>query len=379
MRTFACSLCSSIFLIGYIGLSILGCTNSTSEKSPELEEVVIGSILPLTGDAAVYGQSCKKGIEIAVDEFNTTNSNMKYRVIYGDSKADPKTAISEMNKMINVDEVDFIVGDMFSSTAKAMAPIANSNKLLMISPTASSKDIPLTGIYSLSIFPSEDYEGKVVAEYAAGQGYRDVGIIFEKVPAAETMSKSFKSTFESIEGNVSFVESFPSGMKDFKNFIAKNRNSGIEALFIVTYAQAAKLIIKQIRELSWDVQIISQSALYDPEFIEDLDPYGNGMILTGSYFNDQQEDSEVQGFIQRFSQEFDENPDQMAAQGYDAVKVGARIINSVNKNNGDITKVVEDLKHKGITGEISFNENHSVIKPLSIFKVINNKFVLVKQ
>ncbi len=41
-----------------------------SKKRPEPKEVKIGAILPLTGDGAKYGQSAKKGIDLAVEEIN---------------------------------------------------------------------------------------------------------------------------------------------------------------------------------------------------------------------------------------------------------------------------------------------------------------------
>ena len=87
--------------------------------------VKIGAILPLTGDAAQYGKACRCGMDLAVKQLNAQGGVLGKTlcIIYEDSQAVPSTAVSAINKLIAVDGVKLIIGDMFSSPTLAIAPI----------------------------------------------------------------------------------------------------------------------------------------------------------------------------------------------------------------------------------------------------------------
>jgi ABC-type branched-subunit amino acid transport system substrate-binding protein len=116
--------CSLVFALISIIIAVLlvfsfGCAKKVDK------EINIGIIVPLTGDAAVYGNALKKGLDLAVDEINKTGGikGKKVSLIYEDSQADPKTAISAFNKLVTVNKVSLIIGDMFSSTTLSIAPL----------------------------------------------------------------------------------------------------------------------------------------------------------------------------------------------------------------------------------------------------------------
>jgi ABC-type branched-subunit amino acid transport system substrate-binding protein len=55
------------------------------------EEIKIGGILPMTGNAASYGEWMRNGMNIAVDEISKKWTDRKLVLIYEDSKSNPKT------------------------------------------------------------------------------------------------------------------------------------------------------------------------------------------------------------------------------------------------------------------------------------------------
>lgn len=68
----------------------------------EEKEIKIGAILPLTGDAALYGKSIKKGIDLAVDQINSKGGikGSKVSVIFEDSKAVPADGVAAFQNLL---------------------------------------------------------------------------------------------------------------------------------------------------------------------------------------------------------------------------------------------------------------------------------------
>lgn len=58
-----------------------------------------------------------------------------------------------LSKLLNVDGIDFFIGDICSSATLAMAPLAEQNKKILITPCSESADISKAGDYIFRTFP----------------------------------------------------------------------------------------------------------------------------------------------------------------------------------------------------------------------------------
>ncbi|MDP2752894.1 MAG: ABC transporter substrate-binding protein, partial [Nitrospirota bacterium] len=141
----------------------------------EEKEIKIGASLPLTGEIASYGNRAKRGIEIALDEINSVGgiNGKKVLVIFEDEKNDPKTAVSIITKFATVDKLPVVIGSAGSTVTLAMTPIANQNKVVLISPMSSS--IKLTtesGPYFFRVCPADDAQAKILADWVFEEGHK---------------------------------------------------------------------------------------------------------------------------------------------------------------------------------------------------------------
>lgn len=325
-----------------------------NSKKPKDEDVIkIGAILPLTGELAVYGIPAKNGIDLAITKLQNDNTNIRIEVFYEDSKGEPKTAVTAIRKLITNNNVDFIVGDLLSSTTLAMASIANKEKVTLISPTASTSEINGFGRYCFSIYPSEIEEGIAVAGLAKKKSYENVGVIRENVPASEGMYKAFKNKFS----NIAFDEVVESNQNDFKNIASKIKGKKFDAIFIITYSELAKKIVKSICEQGIYTDIISQTALYDNSFGELINTFNcfGEFTLTGSYYSNKRDDSLSVEFVDLYSNTYKKQPDMFAAQSYDATLIGVALLNATEGKFFESSNV-NDFLFNGISGTFSFDE-----------------------
>src|SRR5947199_7449596 len=97
---------------------------------------------PLTGPSALFGQDQMQAVRWAVEDINAKGgiNGRKLEAIIVDHQAKPEVGIAVVNRLINVDKVPIFI-TAFSNVVKAVAPIANREKALMLSVGANSPDI----------------------------------------------------------------------------------------------------------------------------------------------------------------------------------------------------------------------------------------------
>lgn len=207
-----------IFLIATmasVGL-ILGCAK-------EQNEMKIGVILPLTGDAAQWGIPPQKGAELAAQEINGSQylGKMKLKLVVEDGKCDPKEAVAAFNKLTSVDRVGVILGEVCSSSTLAMAPLAEKTGTLLISPASTNPKITEAGDFIFRVIPSDDLRGKVFAKYLLDKGIRRVGLVYINNDGGKGISIAFRQLFESKGGQIPIEETYEPGATDLRSQLTK--------------------------------------------------------------------------------------------------------------------------------------------------------------
>ena len=125
------------------------------DKAPEAEAgpIMIGFIGPLTGDAAAYGEPERDVVALAVEEINAAGgiNGRQISVIYEDGKCDGTASASAAQKLVNVDKVKVIIGGFCSGETLGAAPIAEQNKVILISPSSTSGSSSFASAIEISL------------------------------------------------------------------------------------------------------------------------------------------------------------------------------------------------------------------------------------
>ncbi|MCG2686763.1 ABC transporter substrate-binding protein, partial [Candidatus Parcubacteria bacterium] len=151
---------------------IAGIWYGTSKKPviTEKEVIKIGVILPLTGTSADAGSYVKNGLLLAQEELNL-NTSLKYRydLVFEDSRYSPMDGVTAIRKFIDIDKYNYIVGAHSSSVTLAMAPIAEENKVLLITPSSQSDEISTAGDYIFRTQINTAQEAKFLSKFIYNQ------------------------------------------------------------------------------------------------------------------------------------------------------------------------------------------------------------------
>jgi len=356
-------------------LFFFGCT----KKKPE--EIKIGAVLVLTGSDAKAGQSAKQGIQMAVDEINKEGgiNGKKLKVIYEDDQGDPHKASTAVLKLATVDKVPAILGPMWSTSVLAIAPIAERNQIVILSPTASAPKITDAGDFIFRCTYSDLFEGTKDAEYAYKElGYRNVGIIHVNLDAGIEIADVFAERFEELGGVTHHRERYEPKTADFRSLLAKFQDKPIDFIYLMGYSGMGQLV-RQAREIGLRVPFLSTIMFEISDVVKVAGNAAEGTVYSFPSYDPEKGDEIVSSFARNFRQIYHVPPDPEAAFSYDATKILCHAISKAGNNPVRIKEELYKIKgYRGVTGETSFNEAGDVIKPIGFKRVTTGEYVWEK-
>lgn len=346
------------------------------------EEIKIGAVLPMTGDAAVYGEPLKQGMELALNRLMDEGgvSGKKLTIIYEDSRAEPKTAVSATNKLIQIDKVPMIIGDMFSATTLAMAPIAQKAGVTILSPTASAEAVPNAGDCIFTIFPSDVYEGEKLGSFVVlTKRGTTLGIIYPQADAMATIREKFRNTVEELGGKIVFDESYLPGTTDFRSILTKARTANPSMIFVPTYLDDLSRILRQAKELRVETRFVTISTALDDKLFELAGDAAENVIFTAPFYDSESEIPEIKEFVHYFDKKYGKVPNIWSAYGYDALYIAALAFKNAAMTHSTLNQALLSMgEYPGVTGKTSFLENGGVEKTLRMMTVKDQKFETIE-
>jgi branched-chain amino acid transport system substrate-binding protein len=358
--------------LGVIAVIVIGVFVWLTNSSPKQETINVGVILPLSGDGAVYGKSIQNGIDFALAEVDSTNLTVK--LIYEDSKFDPKLAVNAFQKLSTINGCKIILGGFSSSDVLSIAPIAQKNKVVLISPTATSPAITHAGDYIFRITPSDIFDGEVMAKFAFNElNLRNIAVIFLNNDYGQGILKVFREKFIEFGGKITAERSFEAGTNNFKSQLTALKQSTPDGLFIVAAAEIGT-ILKQKAELNMDdIKQFSTGLAENPMVLEIAGKAANNTYYSYPAYKVDSDDSIVKNFVSKFNAKYGTAPDVLAAYGFDLMNIALSALENGGNNADNIKVALYDLKNfNGVTGETSFDSNGDVTRPSGI-KVIKNE------
>jgi hypothetical protein len=78
------------FALLLVGITLLFHASATQHKA---RTVTIGAVIPLTGANSYFGTVEKRGLEMAIDELNTSQKKYTFALKLENASAHPKTAL----------------------------------------------------------------------------------------------------------------------------------------------------------------------------------------------------------------------------------------------------------------------------------------------
>ncbi|MEA2336080.1 MAG: branched-chain amino acid transport system substrate-binding protein, partial [Thermoanaerobaculia bacterium] len=161
--------------LAVLSFGLLGCPpkegGGTGAGGSGGGDILVGEYGSMTGPQATFGQSTHNGIMMAADEVNAAGgiNGRKIKVLSEDDQSKQEEAANAVTKLISQNNVIAILGEVASSASIAAAPICQSNKVPMITPSSTNEEVTKKGDYIFRVCFIDNYQGPVMAKFALNE------------------------------------------------------------------------------------------------------------------------------------------------------------------------------------------------------------------
>lgn len=372
----------SISIAMAIAISMSGCFKKKDETAGTAgaagETIKVGEIGSMTGSEATFGESTHNGIKLAVDEFNAAGglNGKKVELLTLDNQGKDDETANATAKLVNQEKVVALLGEVASKRSQIMAPIAQQNKVPMISPSSTNPKVTEVGDYVFRVCFIDPFQGEVMAKFAINDlKAKKVAILRDIANSySEGLANAFIESYKKLGGEVVIDKGFTSGDVDFKSQLTAIRAKSPDAIFVPAYYTDVGLIARQSRELGMKAPLLGGDGWDSPKLKEI-----GGKAIDGSYYSNHYSAEDkapvVQDFIKRYKAVHNQIPDGLAAMGYDAANALFDSMKRAKSLQGeDLRAAIADLKDfQGVTGKITLDQNRNAQKSAVVLKMIDGE------
>ena len=321
-------------------------------------KLVVGVVLPESGEAAVYGASIRSGIALAIDEALAAKSAPAgLQVIYRDSASDPTRAAAAADALFDVGAL-IVVGGVTSAEATAMIPVADRWERVLLSPSASAPELAKKSVYFFRVFPSDDLEGVKAADLLAiTRNARTVLIIQEDNTYSRGLLPVFVGEYQNQGGRV--VGSVVSGAAGWENEVRKQvAAQQPAAIYVCGYGDAIIEALRVVRGVAYPGTVCTTSAIHAAALLQRAGTLAEGVFLPLAGFDVGSQQEPIRGFVARYRQVYNMVPDLYAARGHDAALAALRALSGLRTRSGSEVQLrLKGLAEvRGVTGPLAFDD-----------------------
>lgn len=329
------------------------------------EPVKIGLIMPLTSNAADIGKSNKFAAELAVKEINAKGgiNGRPIQLVIEDSKGcDSKEAVTAMQKLVNVDKVSAVYSAC-SNVAIATHPVAETGKTVHFG-CASNPTVTTLGDYMFRIAPSDDYAGKVAAQYIKDDfNAQNVAVLHCDNDWCVGIKDAFIEEFKKEGGNILTVEQIHAGASDVKTELTKIKNTNPDLIYFAGYPQETVIAFKQAKELGLDVPFFGGDAWMDQSIAQET-----GSSAENKFFT-----TPAKNYDKNFEQKVNGDIAICTPEAYDIIYVLAQTMEKVGTDSTAVKNELYNLRnYMGQSGVVGLDENGDLLGASFDIKTYSN-------
>ncbi len=233
------------------------------------KEIKIGAVMPMSGPLAAYGQVTNLGVELAHKLQPKLKNGDTIKIVLVDNKGDKVETATATTRLISSDKVVAILGALTSTNTAQTIAIADKKKIPVIASVATNDKLTARRTYANRVCFSDSFQGEVVANYAASQGYKTAVVIVDQAQVYSLgLSKAFQKAFKKTGGKIVKKIKVTSGDKDFKAVVSQIKQINPDFMFLPLYHPEASMISRQSKQLGLSKPMFSGDGVANKTFIE---------------------------------------------------------------------------------------------------------------
>ena len=347
----------------------------------------VGTIGPLSGDAAIYGQAVANGAKIAVDEINAAGGAIQFELQSQDDEADGEKSVNAYNTLMDWG-MQVMVGPTTTGASIAVSAQANADRTFMLTPSASSVDVIDGKDNVFQVCFTDPNQGVASADYiSANMAGAKVAVIYRNDDA---YSQGIRDTFVSEAADkgleVVYEGTFTADTAtDFSVQLTGAQSAGADTVFLPIYYQPASVILNQANAMGYEPTFFGVDGMDGILTMEGFDTSLAEGVMLLTPFSADAPDERTQNFVKAYQAAYGEIPNQFAADAYDGVYIVKAALEAAGCT-GDMTAadicealvgVMSSISVDGLTGQgMTWSASGEVSKAPMAVVIENGTYVL---
>lgn len=338
----------------------------------------VGFMLPYTGTYAALGNAIENGFKLYVDEKGGKLGGREIEFVKVDDESDPSKATDNVNKLIQREKVDVIIGTVHSGVAMAMARAVKASNTLLIVPNAGADAV--TGpMCAENIFRSSFSNWQpayAMGEVVAKRGHKKAMTITWKYAAGEESVNGFKEAFEKNGGKVTEMLFVPFPNVEFQALLTQIAAAKPDAVYTFFAGGGAVKFVKDYAAAGLNTTI----PLYGAGFLTDgtLEAQGAAAqsLETTLHYADGLNTPRDNAFRTAYAKTFKMQPDVYAVQGYDAAQmlgIGLDAVKGDVSKKAQISAALVKAKIDSPRGPFTISKSHNPVQDIYLREVVGKE------
>lgn len=305
--------------------------------------IKIGAVLALTGPAARWGVDAKRSMELAVDDLKSTNPDKQIVLVFEDSGTQAARGTAAFNKLVELDKVQAVVGDVWTHLTLPLIPIAARTKTVLISPSVVPASVadPQSHFFTLGFKP-EKARAAIERFFDLHQRVKAVSVICWDDPWGDVYTRVWLEILQQRGIKVLGKLCTNDYGHEYRMEAAKVALQNPDALLMAYHQER---ILKLLAERHFATPSLNTSNI--------LEVLRNGLLpwdrAQAAFYTDW---PPTVDFERKFQRRFGELPSAEGFNGYDALMA---LVQAIERNNTDILAGLKTVKRPGLAGPIDFS------------------------
>jgi branched-chain amino acid transport system substrate-binding protein len=357
---------------GALALGAFTLAAALSGPALSQDKVKVGVLTTLSGPSAVLGQHMRDGFNLAVKVMGGKLGGLTADLSISDDELKPDVAVTKVKGMVDRDQVDFVVGPIFSNVAQAIVKPVTDAKTFLISPNAGPSNFAGRQCNPFFFVTSyqNDQNHEVLGKYAQDAGFKRVFLLAPNYQAGKDSLAGFKRHFK---GEVVDEVYTPLGQLDFSAELAKIASARPDALFTFMPGGMGVNLVKQFRQAGLADRVPFLSAFTVDESTLPAQQDAAVGFFGGSNWAPDLDTPANKAFVAAFEKEFGYVPGSYAFHGYDTALLIDSVVKSLGGKLSDkdaVRAAIRKADFKSLRGDFKFGANGYPIQDFYLVKVV---------
>ena len=271
------------------------------------EDVIIGAIYPLTGNAAQIGADARAALATESDIINGAQNvpmllgqggglpnlgGAHVRIVFADSQNDPQKARAEAERLITQEHVVAIIGSYTSSTAATISQVTERYQIPYISADNSSPALSKRGLqWFFRTSPNDETFTQAMFDFfkavgeKTGRPVRSVALIYEDSIFGTDSSNAQRRLAEAAGIRVAADLRYRANSPSLEVEAQRLRAADADVVMPSSYTSDAILLMRSMSEVgyAWKAVMAQAAGFQEQDFITAAGPLADGVMSRSSF------------------------------------------------------------------------------------------------